>query len=89
MEFADQLFVDAVATDETDDDTQWDLLGWKKRDPWLLFFLLPSSQTGLGDGDGDDEHCLFLSGPHLSQALHILFHLTLQTLEGSRAGQLK
>lgn len=63
--------------------------GWKKRDPWLLFFLLPSSQTGLGDGDGDDEHCLFLSGPHLSQALHILFHLTLQTLEGSRAGQLK
>lgn len=39
MEFADQLFVDAVATDETDDDTQWDLLGMEEEGP--LASLLP------------------------------------------------
>lgn len=61
---------------------------WKTRYNHPLCLILLTSLTALGESDGDYEDYLFLSGSHLLWALPVLFHLTLQTLKGSRAGQL-
>lgn len=43
-----------------------------------LCFTSFTSQTVLGEADGDYEDYLLLSGPHLPGGFCILFHLTLK-----------